>query len=208
MPISVSLCYNLVKTQKICLQLTVTSIALTAPALLLWKQKRSLGVQTSSLITQRGDQSASTPLRRRVRVNSRVPAETSVNSGLKSETTNTCSSTPRLRVTTPNGKVVVSLAPFLVCLELLNAYVKVSSSRNGKSTEDGASLSDGPLLSIGALGIATGVVGVVAMVGIWGIQRSLGVHNVRPSASIFMSSFSVFYFFLHALARNAFLSEG
>lgn len=46
------------------------------------------------------------------------------------------------------------------------------------SSEDTVSLFDGPLMSLGALGLATGAVGIAAAIGVWGIQRSLGIDNV------------------------------
>ena len=46
-------------------------------------------------------------------------------------------------------------------------------------TRNGVFIFDGPLLSLGAFGIATAAVGVGAVLGVWGVQRSLGVQSVR-----------------------------
>ena len=93
-----------------------------------------------------------------------------------------------------------------------NTYYEKPSSDVRSGTSDGSLASllfDGPLVSLGALGIATGVVGVATMVGIWGVKRSLGVQNVCPSltstifAPSFLSSSSPF----PTLTRFVFLSE-
>lgn len=86
--------------------------------MLLWRQKRALGVQTSPLFGQKSVNNAPIPVRRRIRTNPGISAEThsSLNSGSKLEKAPTLG---KLSPVTQPQKASVSQSSSLAWLRIL-----------------------------------------------------------------------------------------
>jgi len=135
--------------------LAVTTAALSIPAFLLWRQKNASGL-TNSL--------AKAP-----------PARRANNASLKftplalkvPEASGSKPLPPPVRRAVGGSKTVIS--PQKVAPETIEKEI------------DGLSL--GPLQALGAFGLATAAVGIAAVGGVWGIQKSMGVDNVDQFAA-------------------------
>ncbi|KAL5514326.1 hypothetical protein ACEPAG_2414 [Sanghuangporus baumii] len=153
--------------------LTVTTVALTVPGVLLWRQRQALGQQTRFSLRSTTSASHPPPARRR-------PTPASVASGSGQSQTNA-------RPLASSGSGSLRPVPPRRSIPRTND-LRSSSVANVKSAEStseeirGAKLSeilfDGPLMTLGALGIATAAVGVGAVLGIWGVQKALGVKDM------------------------------
>ncbi|THH10623.1 hypothetical protein EW145_g1193 [Phellinidium pouzarii] len=159
--------------------LAVTSVALAVPAVLLWRQKRSLGLQKLTVLG--GNKGTPPPARRRGGAGwGTLPSQsqTEAVSTSSSSTGVSLPSSPPPRRRKFGARVV----------GVSEASSRLSSSPKSanvipQSSEASASLFDSPLLSLGAFGVATGLVGVSAVLGVWGVQRWMGVDNVDQFAA-------------------------
>ena len=92
------------------------------------------------------------------------------------------SSKPASSSTVPPPRRATSAFAVSGSSNLSRAPLKVESSMQQTSTprasSSSSSLFDGPVAALGAFGIATVAVGVAAIMGAAGIQRSMGVENV------------------------------
>ena len=187
----------------------MTTVALTVPAVLLWRQKRSLGLggtQSLHLLARDSVRSGAPPPSRR-----RTPAQlegtkrkSSQDAGMDKGKWPGTASTP----STPSTHTRTLMEPKYPPPRRSGSLLKGSQADReetksaiqprgtataaGATSEGSASLVDGPLMSIGALGIATGAVGLAAAVGIWGVRSMLGVDNVCPF--LLLSLFFSFWF--------------
>ncbi|KAI5121987.1 hypothetical protein M0805_001820 [Coniferiporia weirii] len=159
--------------------LAVTTVALAVPAVLLWRQKRSLGLQSQPIIGKK--HSSTPPVRRRGgtgwgTISPRPQAESV--SGPSTASSSSSVSPPPPRRATPRAKLTsVGVAP-----SRSPSAPKLANMKS-ESPDASGSLLDSPLMSLGALGLATAAVGIAATLGVWGVQRSMGVDNVDQFAA-------------------------
>ncbi|KAL5498661.1 hypothetical protein ACEPAH_2016 [Sanghuangporus vaninii] len=161
--------------------LTVTTVALTVPAVLLCRQRQVLGQQTRFSLRSTTPASHPPPARRRPTVASvsavSGPGQSRTNAKpLASSGSDSPRSVPPPRRSIPRTNDLRT-----------NPVTNVKSAESTSEEIRGAKLSeilfDGPLMSLGALGIATAAVGVGAVLGVWGIQKALGVKNMDEFAA-------------------------
>ncbi|OCB89105.1 hypothetical protein A7U60_g3704 [Sanghuangporus baumii] len=163
--------------------LTVTTVALTIPGVLLWRQRQALGQQTRFSLRSTTSASHPPPARRRPTVASvsavSGPGQSRTNARpLASSGSDSPRSVPPPRRSIPRTNDLRA-----------NSVSNVKSAESTSEEIRGAKLSeilfDGPLMSLGALGIATAAVGVGAVLGVWGVQKALGVKNVHASSILY-----------------------
>ncbi|KAL5521635.1 hypothetical protein ACEPAF_2383 [Sanghuangporus sanghuang] len=161
--------------------LTVTTVALTIPGVLLWRQRQALGQQTRFSLRSTTSASHPPPARRRPTVASvsavSGPGQSRTNARpLASSGSDSPRSVPPPRRSIPRTNDLRA-----------NSVSNVKSAESTSEEIRGAKLSeilfDGPLMSLGALGIATAAVGVGAVLGVWGVQKALGVKNMDEFAA-------------------------
>lgn len=150
----------------------MTTVALTIPAALLWRQKRAFGLSKHL-------SSSAPPVRRTVKgVTQRASNASAENvDAFKPKVVTLASSAPPPRRATRRVVVASSAAP-----AVSSSAIRPGGSANTNLQPSDLSpspFSDGPLYTLGAFGLATVLVGVGATLGVFGVQRSMGVNNVR-----------------------------
>lgn len=166
----------------------MTTVALTVPAVLLWRQKRALGLAGTQPLHARTSvrSGAPPPSRRRTpgpqlegtkpKSESRQDAGTDVHIGKGLGTSTRTHTRTLMEPKYPPPRRSGSLLKG--SQGVMKETKSVIGPRATAASEGSASLVDGPLMSLGAFCIATGAVGLAAAVGIWGVRSMLGVDNV------------------------------
>ncbi|KAH8116073.1 hypothetical protein DFH11DRAFT_1506604 [Phellopilus nigrolimitatus] len=159
-------------------QLALTTVALTVPAALLWRQKRTLGLQSNITIGKK--HSTSPPLRRRANAGWGATSAARATSSRPSESLKASSSSPPPRKTSGAGRGRIIGSDTTVVAASSQTSSKTTSTTTSNTPP---SLLDGPLISLGAFGLATGLVGFALVLGVWGVRQSMGVDNVDQFAA-------------------------
>jgi hypothetical protein len=164
-------------------QLALTTACLTVPAVVLWRQRPRTNVRSLSTASVTA---SSAPPRRSVasRWKYSPPVGRAEESGVAVASTSTSHPPPRRT----SGPIKINSTQSKPHSPSLDDTPQSSTTRPSTAVLTGAaptqSFFDGPVAGLGAFGIATFVVGLGATLGVWCVQRSMGVQNVSTESNM------------------------